>query len=128
MALPVCVLSPSASSGAQASRVCFFPFCRCRRGGCPAAVVSGAHRPAQQPLKPRPLCPLLLVWERAGLQAHRACPPSLPRAVTLGKVGILTGEGLQAGAEQRGVNVSLSAPSSSKTASPMLCGSGTSGS
>lgn len=40
-----CVCCPlSASSGARASRACFFPFCRCWQGGCPAAVVSGAHR------------------------------------------------------------------------------------
>lgn len=40
-------------------------------------------------------------------------PPFPPRPMTLGKMSILTGERLGTGAEQRGVNVSLGAPSSS---------------
>uniref|UniRef100_A0A8C6CV47 WD repeat containing, antisense to TP73 n=1 Tax=Moschus moschiferus TaxID=68415 RepID=A0A8C6CV47_MOSMO len=90
------------------------PFCRCWQGERPAAVVSGAHRPiraaAAQAQASAPSAPCLGKSRAPGPQDMA---PSPPRPVTLGKVGILTGKGLGAEAEQRGVNVSLGAPSSS---------------
>lgn len=112
MACPVCVLSPSASSRARTSRACFFPFCCCWRGGHPAAIMSGAHRPirpAATQAQASTLSALCLGKSRAPGPQDTPPFPFLP----LGKVGILNGEMLGAGAEQRGVNVSLGAPSSS---------------